>query len=574
MSNRSSIKNFGEEDAERLDHLRLFAKPNHHQPEYDLYEDLKSSDDLKISEGIILGFNAEMHMKFYGNSTESSDLDSMFESIDNSTIASADLIILKAFNYYSLGDISSWAEALSQLDEINFEEEKHQEESEEFYRLLAHSPYRKLMIIEAFLYKALLHSSKMSSLSEDYNDNTKCYRTLVKLLEIIENTATLGYQGSKFMNENIHIDYVESELMKYFYSVYLEIARIQDVFTTAANRIRDHVFNYCMLYPADLRCFILECVANQEVKYFKKFGNYGNEGLDKLIRNIKKFMKNIKTQLESFPDGVNILSQHQSLIDLITSSEDNDDVMEYYQQFILAFTSKDVFYKFTHFVDQNTFKVKTFTDGELDEYRFFFKDDNESIITEYLKCKDTNYSLSTDYLHGYYLKCLDFDPANGEYLYNLVWTYYYKHEYQNSLLLIEKYLQLNDECRKYNKVKVMIIAAKIYGNVLHRYEDALRYVGDLLGTIEADYPAEQNEKGFSYFYSNIIDKISVNIFSTAGNTFASYALHSDYYQNKVSRLKTALNLLKKAVQLCKTSYQVLTNIGRIYLLLGDAKMGK
>ena len=93
-------------------------------------------------------------------------------------------------------------------------------------------------------------------------------------------------------------------------------------------------------------------------------------------------MKNMKRQLEDFPDAINILHQHQSIADLISSSEDNDDVIKYYQQFVLVITSKDVFYKFTNFVDEATFKVKTFTDGELDEYRFFFKDQNESIITK------------------------------------------------------------------------------------------------------------------------------------------------------------------------------------------------
>ena len=426
MSKNLAIDNLTIEDIENIDHMRLNANSNHHEERYDQYEKISKARKSKLSihEGIVIGFNAEMHMKFYGNSTDSEELNNLFDSIEESRISSTDLIILKAFNSFCMNNLKDWSDTLNFLDRIDFEEGKHQDESEEFYKLLAHSPYRKLMIIEAFWYKALLHSHKIASLNEDYFDESKSYQTLVQLCEIIENIATFGYQGSKYFNDRIHIDYVESEIMKYFYSELLEKAREQDVFTSAANRVRDHVFNYSFLYPADLRWFLLELVANQEVRYFKRFSNYGNEGVDKLIRNIKKFMKNMDKQLADFPNAKNIVSQHQSLIDLVSTSEDYDDVIDYYQQFILAITSKDVFYKFTHFIDEATYKVKTFTDGELDEYRFFFKEDNETIITEYLKWKDTYYSLSIDYLHGYYLKCLDNDPANGEYLYNLVRTYY------------------------------------------------------------------------------------------------------------------------------------------------------
>ena len=53
------------------------------------------------------------------------------------------------------------------LDSIDYEEDKDQEEFDDFYKLLAHSPYRKLMIMEGFCYKALLQSKQIGMLGED-----------------------------------------------------------------------------------------------------------------------------------------------------------------------------------------------------------------------------------------------------------------------------------------------------------------------------------------------------------------------------------------------------------------------
>ena len=46
-------------------------------------------------------------------------------------------------------------------------------------------------------------------------------------------------------------------------------------------------------------------------------------------------------------------------------------------------------------------------------------------------------------------------------------------------------------------------------------------------------------------------------------------MRSEYYQNKISRLKTAMSLLKKAVNLDNKNYETLTSLGRVYLHLWD-----
>jgi len=52
--------------------------------------------------------------------------------------------------YSFIDSYEEQAESLEMLGQIeyDFEDEKDQEEQEKFFRLLAHTPYRKLMIIE------------------------------------------------------------------------------------------------------------------------------------------------------------------------------------------------------------------------------------------------------------------------------------------------------------------------------------------------------------------------------------------------------------------------------------------
>lgn len=55
---------------------------------------------------------------------------------------------------------------------------------------------------------------------------------------------------------------------------------------------------------------------------------------------------------------------------------------------------------------------------------------------------------------------------------------------------------------------------------------------------------------------------------SVGTLYCQYALKSEFYQNKVSRLKKAIVVLKKGLKLDPENYKLLTVIGRVYLTLG------
>lgn len=67
---------------------------------------------------------------------------------------------------------------------------------------------------------------------------------------------------------------------------------------------------------------------------------------------------------------------------------------------------------------------------------------------------------------------------------------------------------------------------------------------------------------------------------SAGTAYASYAVKSEFHQNKISRLKIALTLLKKAVKMNPRTMHMfhtadlkalkLGNLGRVYLAMGNA----
>lgn len=51
-------------------------------------------------------------------------------------------------------------------------------------------------------------------------------------------------------------------------------------------------------------------------------------------------MKNVLRQLENFPNAVNVIKKEEELMHLITTSGEQDDVMYYYQKFVLNVTRK------------------------------------------------------------------------------------------------------------------------------------------------------------------------------------------------------------------------------------------
>lgn len=56
--------------------------------------------------------------------------------------------------------------------------------------------------------------------------------------------------------------------------------------------------------------------------------------------------------------------------------------------------------------------------------------------------------------------------------------------------------------------------------------------------------------------------------------YGSFAVKSDFYQNKISRLKLALVVLKKALKLDPKNYRALTLLARIHITLGNVNKGE
>ena len=76
-----------------------------------------------------------------------------------------------------------------------------------------------------------------------------------------------------------------------------------------------------------------------------------------------------------------------------------------------------------------------------------------------------------------------------------------KEEFINALLLGEKYLLLNEDSRKYNKVKVLKIIISILADVHHKYDDAVMYAGDLLSVLELDFTLDVKDRISSGIYT-------------------------------------------------------------------------
>jgi len=64
------------------------------------------------------------------------------------------------------------------------------------------------------------------------------------------------------------IDFIEAEILKYFYSTLLGLAWEQDVLVPLLKKIRNHIFQRNLMYSSDLRRYLLEIIAKYEIQYF------------------------------------------------------------------------------------------------------------------------------------------------------------------------------------------------------------------------------------------------------------------------------------------------------------------
>ena len=215
-------------------------------------------------------------------------------------------------------------------------------ETELFYKLLAHSPYRKLMIIEAFWYKAQWHEKSAKK------DSEAAFLALLQLLDILENIGELGYTETEYWGKNnilkfiylgmpISIDFIEAEILKYFYTVLLESSKTQDEFITVVKRVKNHIFRRNLMYNSDLRKYIFELAVNQELLYIRNHMNDFDEkqNIKKLTKNIDSFIHRIAIQLQDFPNALNILKNYEIFINNYENSDDFEEKIVIYQKLVL-----------------------------------------------------------------------------------------------------------------------------------------------------------------------------------------------------------------------------------------------
>jgi hypothetical protein len=117
----------------------------------------------------------------------------------------------------------------------------------------------------------------------------------------------------------------------------------------------------------------------------------------------------------------------------------------------------------------------TFTLGELDEYRFFFRGSNAKIVSEFLSRTNA--------------------------FYDTIKTYYERNEFKNCILLGEKYLMLDNSEREFNKANVLKMMICILADVQQRYDDAIIYGADLLSITENESTLIDKDKITGGIYS-------------------------------------------------------------------------
>lgn len=147
--------NLGIKEASEIDKLRLGINSKkelqNHQDELTnlgITQDIRiSKSHLTASEGLVYGFLAEIIQRTEQESFSSSRFNDLLNAISTSNVASVDLIIVKAYHYHIIGDSKNLQKTLDLLSDIDYED---REDAESFYQFLAETPYRKLMIIEAF----------------------------------------------------------------------------------------------------------------------------------------------------------------------------------------------------------------------------------------------------------------------------------------------------------------------------------------------------------------------------------------------------------------------------------------
>lgn len=175
-----------------------FAKYKERLNTLGIGEDTRVSDSLDSeTDAYIYGFLAEIILRIPSQSNKEALLFDIFDTIDYDNIASVDLIIMKAYYHFKKNEPEKNLNTLRNLSKLDFEDSA---DSKEFYRLLANSPYRRLMIMEAYLYKSYQLQKLGSGKTEE------AFNSSLQLLKIIEEIGDSGFSETDFIgNYNILI---------------------------------------------------------------------------------------------------------------------------------------------------------------------------------------------------------------------------------------------------------------------------------------------------------------------------------------------------------------------------------
>lgn len=159
----------------------------------------------------------------------------------------------------------------------------------------------------------------------------------------------MGYAESEYggtisikynIDASLTIDFIDAEILKYFYTTLLKVAKNEEEFIPIVKRIKNHIFQRNLMYNSDLRKYILELTVNQELLYIQE--NMKDldekENSRKLVKNIGIFIRRISTQLQGFPNALNILKNYEHLIYNYDSFEDYEEKLMVYQKLVLEIT--------------------------------------------------------------------------------------------------------------------------------------------------------------------------------------------------------------------------------------------
>lgn len=90
------------------------------------------------------------------------------------------------------------------------------------------------------------------------------------------------------------------------------------------------------MFNSSLRKFIFEVASNYEFLFIQEaHGSEGRSDVKKILKNNDAFLKRLEGQLQDFPNALNILHPHKTLIDHYQSTEEAEEKSQILQKIVL-----------------------------------------------------------------------------------------------------------------------------------------------------------------------------------------------------------------------------------------------